>query len=335
MSRLRRRALLAALGCLCLSVQTRADVFRPAYLELRQRDGETFDVLWKVPANGESMRHGIRVRFPADVKALTEPRGSFVPGAYVERWSIRRAGGLAGAEERIEGLPASVTDVLARVERLDGTTQVARLQPEQPRFVVEAPQDGVGVARTYTGLGIHHILVGIDHLLYILGMLFLVRGWRRILVTMSAFTATHSLTLSAAALGWVHVPQPPVEACIALSIVFVAREIEESRHGRPGLTARWPWVVSFTFGLMHGFGFAGALAEVGLPQKAIPIALLFFNVGVEIGQLIFVVAVLALVAALKRVRAPWPGWAQPVPAYAIGTVAMFWVVERVLAFAQY
>ena len=144
------------------------------------------------------------------------------------------------------------------------------LLPERPRFIVEAPQNSVGVAWTYAALGVRHILSGVDHLLYILAMLFLVAGWRRILATMTAFTATHSLTLTAAALGWVHVPQPPVEACIALSIVFVAREIIEARHGRPGLTARWPWVVSFTFGLMHGFGFAGALAEVGLPTKAIP-----------------------------------------------------------------
>src|SRR5205085_2706449 len=162
------------------------------------------------------------------------------------------------------------------------------------------------VVKTYTGLGIEHILSGFDHLLYVLGMLILVGGWRRIVATMSAFTATHSLTLTAAALGWVHVPQPPVEACIALSILFVAREIVQVQRGRPGITARWPWVVSFTFGLMHGFGFAGALAEVGLPQSSIPIALLFFNVGVEIGQLMFVAAVLTAVAvgwrAAQRLR---------------------------------
>ena len=192
------------------------------------------------------------------------------------------------ATVRIDGLPGTITDVLARVEREDGTTQVARLLPEQPAFVVEPSAHAAGVAWTYLGLGVHHILVGIDHLLYILAMLFLVKGWRRIVATMTAFTMTHSLTLTAAALGWVHVPQPPVEACIALSIVFVAREIVQARRGQPGLTARWPWVVSFSFGLMHGFGFAGALAQVGLPARAIPVALLFFNVGVEIGQLVFV-----------------------------------------------
>ena len=318
--------------CLCLAGEARADVFRPAYLELRQRDADTFDVVWKVPAAGDTLRLGIYVRFPEDVKNVSAPRGAFFPGAFVERWAVRRTGGLAGVEVIIDGLPGGITDVLARVERLDGTTQVARLQPERPRFVIERPQSGAGTAWTYTTLGVHHILVGVDHLLYILGMLFLVHGWRRILATMSAFTATHSLTLSAAALGWVHVPQPPVEACIALSIVFVAREIVEARHGRPGLTAQWPWVVSFTFGLMHGFGFAGALAEVGLPQKAIPIALLFFNVGVEIGQILFVAGVLTLVAVVARTRLRWPVWAHAVPPYAIGTLAMFWVIQRVIAF---
>jgi hypothetical protein len=149
---------------------------------------------------------------------------------------------------------------------------------------------------------------------------------------MTAFTTTHSLTLTAAALGWVHVPQPPVEACIALSIVFVAREIVQARHGQPGLTARWPWVVSFTFGLMHGFGFAGALAQVGLPARAIPVALLFFNVGVEIGQLMFVTAVLGLFFLLAKVPKTGPRWAETVAAYAIGAVAMFWVIQRIAAF---
>ena len=157
------------------------------------------------------------------------------------------------------------------------------------------------MADTYTRLGIEHILTGVDHLLYVLAMLLLVTGWKRIVATMTAFTATHSLTLAAATLGWVQVPQAPVEACIALSILFVAREIVCSRKGQPGLTEQWPWVVSFMFGLLHGFGFAGALSEVGLPQMAIPVALLFFNVGVEIGQLLFVAAAVAFIACGREI----------------------------------
>jgi len=312
----------------------RADVFRPAYLELRQTSAETYDVMWKVPAQGETLRLAIHVVFPEGTVNLSKPRGHFTGDGFVERWTIRREGGLANGQVRIDGLPGTITDVLARVEREDGTTQVARLLPEQATFVVEPPAHATGVARTYLVLGVHHILVGIDHLLYILAMLFLVKGWRRIVATMSAFTATHSLTLSAAALGWVHVPQPPVEACIALSIVFVAREIVQARRGRSGITARWPWVVSFTFGLMHGFGFAGALAQVGLPSRAIPVALLFFNAGVEIGQLLFVAGVLGLMTVLTKAPKTWPRWAEALPPYAIGSVAMFWVFQRLAAFVS-
>ena len=328
-----RRWTVAIALVLAAATTVRADVFRPAYLELRQTGTETYDVMWKVPAQGDTLRLAIRVLFPPGTVNLTEPRGTFVGDGFVERWTIRRDGGLAGSAIRIEGLPATITDVLVRIERADGTSQIARLVPERPSFVVESTADATGVAWTYLGLGVHHILVGIDHLLYILAMLFLVKGWRRIVATMSAFTATHSLTLSAAALGWVHVPQPPVEACIALSIVFVAREIVQTRRGVPGLTTRWPWVVAFTFGLMHGFGFAGALAEVGLPARAIPVALLFFNVGVEIGQLLFVAGVLGLMTVFANVPKTWPGWAEALPPYAIGAVAMFWVIERVAAFA--
>ena len=326
------RIMLASAIVLAATASTWADVFRPAYLELRQRDAETFDVTWRVPAQGGTMRLAIHVGFPAGTVNLSEPRGTFLTDSFVERWTVRRPGGFASQTIRIDGLPGSMTDVLARVERDDGTAQVARLLPAEPAFVVESPANASGVAWTYLGLGIEHILSGIDHLLYILAVLFLVKGWRRIVATMSAFTATHSLTLSAAALGWVHVPQPPVEASIALSIVFVAREIVETRRGRPGLTGRWPWVVSFTFGLMHGFGFAGALAEVGLPTRAIPVALLFFNVGVEVGQLLFVAGVLTVIAAATRVPRHWPRWLEAIPAYTIGSIAMFWVIERVAVF---
>jgi len=192
------------------------------------------------------------------------------------------------------------------------------------------------VAGTYMRLGVEHILTGIDHLLYILAMLLLVKGWRRVIATMSAFTATHSLTLTAAALGWVHVPQRPVEACIALSILFVASEIVRVRQGHSGLTKRWPWVVSFIFGLLHGFGFAGALSEVGLPQKAIPVALLFFNLGVEAGQLVFIASVLGIAIlwrqAQRRIALPRPAWAWRLPPYAIGAVAAFWFIQRIGAF---
>jgi hydrogenase/urease accessory protein HupE len=197
------------------------------------------------------------------------------------------------------------------------------------------------VAGAYLRLGVEHIWSGIDHLLFVLALLLLVKGWRRVVATITAFTIAHSITLAMATLGFVHVPQKPVEAAIALSIVFVAAEIVRSRRGQPGLTEKAPWVVAFIFGLLHGFGFASALSEVGLPQNAIPVALLFFNVGVEVGQLLFIAAVFAFIA-LARLTIPWlrpttPN-AQPsslwrlVPPYAIGGVAMCWLIQRIAAF---
>ncbi|HZF26389.1 MAG TPA: HupE/UreJ family protein [Steroidobacteraceae bacterium] len=324
-------ALLALMFCSAAS----ADVFRPAYLELRQTDADSYDVLWKVPAQGETLRLAIDVRFPPGTQRITEPRGQFVGAAYVERWKVRWPGGLAGERISIGGLPGSVTDVLARVERIDGSSQVAKLEPAAPSFVVAATASNLEVARNYLVLGVEHILGGVDHLLFVLALLLIVRGVRRVILTITAFTVAHSITLAAATLGYIHVPGPPVEASIALSIVFVAAEIVHGLQGRPGLTARAPWVVAFTFGLLHGFGFAGALAEVGLPQHAIPVALLFFNVGVELGQLLFVGAVALIVWAAGKVRISWPRWTEVLPAYVIGTVAMYWVIQRVLDFATY
>lgn len=334
---MRRSLILGFLGVLLgASAPARADEFKPAYLQLTQIGPETYDVLWKIPAIDESTTLKVRPEFPDGSQELVPARSTFARGVTVQRWRMRVPEGLDGKAVGFTNLSATRIDVLVRLVRLDGTVQLERILPTNPRFVGRPSLGRLEVVRTYTVLGVEHILTGFDHLLYVFGMLLLVSGWRRIVATMSAFTATHSLTLTAAALGWVHVPQPPVEACIALSILFVAREIVQARRGRPGLTARWPWVVSFTFGLMHGFGFAGALAEVGLPQSSIPIALLFFNVGVEIGQLLFVGAVLSLLAvgwrAVRPLRLPQPTWLWRIPPYAIGTLASFWLVQRLAAF---
>jgi hydrogenase/urease accessory protein HupE len=320
-----------ALWLLMFSGASLADVFRPAYLELRELGQDRYEVLWKIPMQGD-MRLAARVSLPPDTLEVTPPQGRFVEGAYIERWQISRAGGLAGQTIRIDGIAGGVTDVIARVERQDGTSQVERLLPAVPQFVVAAPTGTGAVAWSYLVLGVEHILGGIDHLLFVLALLLIVRGAKRILVTITAFTVAHSITLVAATLGWVHVPGPPVEAMIALSIVYVAAEIVRGLRGKPGLTARAPWVVAFSFGLLHGFGFAGALAEVGLPQKAIPVALLMFNVGVEFGQLIFVVFALGVAALLQRLPLPRRAWMPYAVPYAIGGVAMFWVIERVGAF---
>ncbi len=330
------RLLVVLVTALGLAAPCAADEFRPAYLLLRQLDAVTYDVLWKVPALDETTTLNVRPGFPEGTRSLVPMRSSFASGAVVQRWRVAVAGGLAGKAIEFQALSASPIDVLVRVERADGTVQLGRVLAVEPRFVATASPGPFEVVQTYTVLGIEHILTGFDHLLFVLTLVLLVDTTRRLVAAITAFTVAHSLTLFAATLGWVHVPGRPVEAMIALSIVFVASEIIHGRQGRPGLTGRYPWTVALVFGLVHGLGFAGALAQVGLPQASIPSALFFFNVGVEIGQLLFITAVLATTAVAHRVSRGFmwraPGWLWRVPPYAIGGLASFWVAQRVAAF---
>jgi hydrogenase/urease accessory protein HupE len=324
-----------------LAPPAHSDELRPGYLEIRQTSPGAYNLLFKIPARGEDLRLAIYVKLPEGTLDVSLPRASFSDGAYVERRSIRRDVGLAGQAVSIEGLSATSTDVLVRIESLEGAVQTERLSPTKTSFVVQAVPGSGEVATTYLRLGVEHILFGFDHLLFVLALVILVRDWRRVAVTVTAFTIAHSITLAAATLGFVSVPGPPVEATIALSIMLVCVEILNARARKPSLTARLPWLVAFSFGLLHGFGFAGALAEVGLPQHAIPVALLFFNLGVEIGQLAFVAAVLTaggLFRTLMALRFE-PVLIQRtlnrldvIAAYAIGTVAAFWLTERTFAF---
>jgi hydrogenase/urease accessory protein HupE len=324
----------AFFALLLFAASASAHELRPAYLELRETGAGEFSVLWKTPMVGDA-RLALTPEFSGDAKATSAVITRTPPGASVQTWMLR-APALRGQTLCIRGLEATMTDALVRAQFADGTSWTQRLTAREPSATIPARESDFTVAGVYLKLGVEHILSGVDHLLYILAMLFLVRGWRRVLLTMTAFTATHSLTLTAATLGWVRVPQPPVEACIALSILFVAREIVCSRRGQPGLTERFPWVVSFTFGLLHGFGFAGALSEAGLPQTAIPVALLFFNVGVEVGQLLFIAAALPCLGLgrllAKRSQPQSEGLWRFLPPYAIGGLAMFWVIHRLAAY---
>nr|AEH26505.1 hypothetical protein [uncultured Acidobacteria bacterium A11] len=327
-----KRALLLPISLAVVASGLSAHEVRPAYLELRQTGPEIYDALWKVPGQGENLRLGIYVELPAGTTNVTLPRASMANNAFTERWTFRRAGGLTGGTILIAGLTATMTDVLVRLERIDGSAQVTRLTPATPAFTVEAAPGALEVARTYTALGIEHILTGIDHLLFVLALLIITQGGWRLVKTVTAFTISHCLALTAATLGWVHIPPPPVEAVIALSIVFVAAEIIRQQRGVEGITARAPWLVAFAFGLVHGLGFAGGLSEAGLPAGHIPSALLFFSIGVETGHFLFIGVVLAFIALVRRIRMPLPRWAQLVPPYAIGATAMFWVIQRVASF---
>ncbi len=318
-----------------------ADELRPGYLKLRQTASDTYSMLFKIPALGDELRLAIYVYLPEGTHDVTPPRSAFSGGAYTERRTIRRDGGMAGQMISIEGLSVTSTDVLVRIESLGGATQTERLSPTKTAFVVQTAPGTWDVAATYLRLGIEHILFGFDHLLFVLALVILVRDWRRVAITVTAFTVAHSFTLAAATLGFVDVPGPPIEAAIALSIVLVAAEIVNARRGKPSPTARRPWLVAFCFGLLHGLGFAGALAEVGLPHHAIPVALLFFNLGVETGQLAFVAAVLTMGWVFHRVSSlrfesdlvqRTVDRLDVTAAYVIGAVAAYWLIERTTAF---
>lgn len=304
---------------------------RPAYLELREAPPGEFRVLWKTPMRGE-MRLALSPEFSGETTIITPVATHQNNGAAIQTWRMKAIEALGGQRIRIQGLSGTMTDALVRIEYADGHTWVKRLTPSEPMARIPVKPSGWHVAHEYLTLGVEHILFGVDHLLFVLALLLISSGTWALIKTVTAFTLSHSLTLGLATLGFVHVPPAPVEAVIALSIVFVAVEIIHTRRGRVGITARAPWLVAFAFGLLHGFGFAGALSEVGLPQGHIPVALLFFNLGVETGQLLFIGGTLGLIFALRRVRMHFPRWSELIPPYAIGSVAMFWVIQRLSTF---
>ncbi len=278
------------------------------------------------------MRPRLDPRFPKMCRETVPSAAHSVGGAMVKRWTIRCDKVLAGQRVVIAGLEHTFTDALARVEHLNGAVQTERIKPDEPALKVTESPSALALSATYLGLGVEHILLGVDHLLFVFALLLIVSSWQRLVLTITAFTLAHSITLVSATLGWVHVPQQPVEAVIALSILFLASEIVHGLRGRAALTAQQPWIVAFVFGLLHGFGFAGALREVGLPEQGIPLALLFFNAGVEVGQLGFVAAVLAVGWALRSIPLYPLRPSQFVASYAIGGIAAMWTIERMVGF---
>src|SRR5215469_13445838 len=309
---------------------TSAHEMRPAYLQIRQTGADSYDIFWKVPAVGD-MRLSLYVQLPQNCSKVSQPRGFFSNDADTEQSRVNCAGGLPGETLRIAGLTATLTDVLVRIERLDGSSQVARLTSSSPSLVVEAAPNRLEVARTYLVLGIEHILTGVDHLLFVSGLLLLVTGVR-LLLTVSSFTLSHTVTLTLATLGFVHVPPAPVEAVIALSILFVAYEVLRKHANPQGLAQRKPWLVAFSFGLLHGLGFAGGLSAAGLPTGHIPLALGFFSAGVEVGHFSFVAVALTLIVSVRQWTVKLPVWSRRLPPYAIGSVSAYWLIARLACF---
>lgn len=305
----------------------RAHEIRPAYLQIREVENQVYDLLWKTPAQGD-MRLALNIDLPETCRDVSQPRATMVDGAVIQRWRTTCTGGIAGRLIRIENLSQTLTDVVVQFEPVAGTARTVRVTPDEPSFSIPLAQTWTEVGATYLGFGVEHILLGFDHLLFVLALLILVTERRLLLAAVTSFTIAHTLTLAGTTLGWVSLPGPPVEATIALSIMFLAVEIFRVRAGRQSLTARMPWLAAFSFGLLHGFGFAGALREVGLPADAVAPALLFFNLGVEIGQLMFISAVLAVIFVWRRLRASTPGWVLSAPVYLIGICSAYWFIER-------
>jgi len=302
---------------------------RPGFLELRQTSPDTYAFLWKKPAGGE-VEIQIAPALPEGCRLATPDRQQLTPGAMIVRGTLTCAGGLAGRTIAIAGLEATITDVLVRLHHADGRLESHLLRPSAPSVTLGGITTTTERALGYVQLGVQHILLGVDHLLFVLGLLLIVSDRWMLVKTISAFTVAHSITLAIATLGYASVPLPPLNAAIALSILFLGPEIVRKWRGETSFTIRHPWVVAFAFGLLHGFGFASGLTAMGLPTAEIPLALLLFNVGVEIGQLVFVLLVLLLERAFRVLEVRWPPIVEYLPGYAVGTLGAYWTIQRML-----
>ena len=326
---MRRIRTLLLLLLLSLTGNARAHEVRPAYLQITQRADGRADVLWKLPIRGQ-LALSLHPRLSPGLLDRTPTSDTAVDDFEVRRWVGLDLGGrgLGGREVRVEGLDRTITDVLL-VVRLPGGDQAQQiLTPAAPAFTIDAHAGAAVTA--YLRLGVEHILTGIDHLLFVFGLMLLTDSLAALLKTITAFTLAHSLTLAATALGVLSVDPRLVEAMVALSILFLAVELVRKQRGELGLSARYPWAIAFTFGLLHGAAFAGALKEVGLPQDNIPLALFLFNVGVELGQIAFVSVVGAAIWAARRITLPprAPVHARMAASYVIGAFSMFWFLDR-------
>ena len=301
---------------------------QPGLLELKQLGPARYEVIWRAPIY-YGKPHPASLALPGNWKAVSQPTVRQLPDSALHRQVVDVDGGtINGSVIRFPGLEATITDVFVRVTRLDGSEASLVVRPTQPVAVLRGERSWVESSGEYIMLGFNHILMGIDHLLFVLGLLIIVKSRRMLIKTITAFTVAHSITLAIATLGYANVPAPPLNAAIALSILFLGPEIARVWRGETSFTIRHPWVVAFGFGLLHGFGFASGLSTVGMPKAEIPLALLMFNIGVEIGQLLFVLLMLLIYRALKILAFHWPRWVEFLPGYVIGSLGAFWTFQR-------
>ena len=305
---------------------------RPAYLEIDETAPGQYSMVWRTPVKA-GRRLPVVLQLPDDAKDLQDPVIMELADSRLERrWIDVGPEGLSGKRIEFPGLQFTITDVVVKVKLQDGRSWMAIARSAEPWVTIEASPDALSLAGDFLRQGMYHILSGPDHLLFVLGLLLLVSTTWMLVKTITAFTIAHSITLAAATLGYVQLPGPPIEAAIALSIVFLAVEIIKERRGGTSFSIRHPWVVAFAFGLLHGFGFASALSHAGLPPGDVPLALLFFNIGVELGQLAFVAVVLLSIRTSRAFLRRLPPRAEQLPAYVIGSLGAFWLIQRLATF---
>ena len=320
---------LVAVALVGSAVRIQAHETRPGFLELRESTPGTYSFLWKRPSGGEVEIH-IAPVIPEACRLATANQQQLTPGALIVRGTLRCEGGIQGKTLEIDGLATTITDVIVRVHHADGRLESHLLKPVEPSVTLGALTSRWQRSQAYLRLGVEHILLGVDHLLFVLGLLLIVGDRWTLLKTITAFTVAHSITLAIATLGYASAPVPPLNAAIALSILFLGPEIVRRWRGQTSFTIRHPWVVAFAFGLLHGFGFASGLTTMGLPSGEIPVALLLFNVGVEIGQLFFVAMIVLLERAFRTLEIRWPRLVEALPGYAVGSLGAYWTIQRTL-----
>ncbi|MFD2892743.1 HupE/UreJ family protein [Flavobacterium chuncheonense] len=308
----------------------KAHEIRPGFLQIQQQSSTTYSVLWKVPRTTDKVLN-VQPEFDAafTLKETSTPKLLEAFMLYVYQLDGKKS--LANTSLRINNLSTTRIDVLVDIRFLNGEHHTFLLQPTNNTVIIPESQNSWQVVKTYTILGVEHILLGFDHLLFVLALLIITVGFSKLLKTITAFTIAHSITLSFSVLGIASLPGPPVEAAIALSIVFLAVEILKVQQNKPTITSEKPWLVAFCFGLLHGFGFAGALESIGLPQSEVPLALAMFNIGVELGQIAFVTVALLIMHFSKNII-PQNKYTKKIVPYFIGSLAAFWLIERIAGF---
>ena len=324
---MRRLAPCLALVAVAAAPGVGAHEMRPGFLELRETAPQTYSLLWKKPSGGEVEIY-IAPVIPMECRFAASGQQTLTPGALVVRGTLTCEDGIAGKSLAIDGLEATVTDVIVRVHHADGRLESHVLKPVGPAVTLGAQTSDGERALGYVRLGVEHILLGVDHLLFVLGLLLIVGDRWTLVKTITSFTVAHSITLAIATLGYASAPLPPLNAAIALSILFLGPEIVRRWRGETSFTIRHPWIVAFAFGLLHGFGFASGLTTMGLPREEIPLALLLFNVGVEVGQLFFVGLILGLERSFRTLEIRWPRLVEALPGYAVGSLGAYWTLQR-------